>query len=99
MQAEPAAAGTNHIAAQRVAAPLEAPPQRGQAPGNLLLMVCRRGLEDTNQMQEKQQELPLLCLATEADEETVQLGPARFRELLEEAAKSGAMEVFVLQPQ
>jgi hypothetical protein len=40
--------------------------------------------------------LPLLCMATETDEQSLQMGPARFRELLETAAKSGSMMLFVL---
>lgn len=102
VQAEPVAA-MQRVATQRPAPMLEAPPLRPtQAGGELLVMVCRRGVEDTQpmrQMQQMQQDLPMLCLATEADEETMQMGPERFRDLLEKAVKAGATVVFVVQRQ
>lgn len=98
-QAEPAVAGRQHVASKPVITPLGAPPRQAQATSEVLVMVCRRGVEETPSAQGAQRYAPLLCLATQADEEVVRMGPARFRELLEKAVDSGAMVVFVLPPQ
>ena len=84
---------------QRVAAPLDLPQRPAQAQGDLVVMVCRRALEEPRQPAQPRRDAPMLCMATEADEDTVQMGPARFRDLLERAVQSGATVVFVLQPQ
>jgi len=84
----------------RIATPPEAPPPaagRASEEG-VLIMVCRRGL-DVVQTQQSAQDLPMLCLATQVSEEAAQLGPARFRELLDKAASSGAMFVVVVRPE
>jgi hypothetical protein len=84
----------------RIATPLEAPPPPAGRAGEegVLIMVCRRGL-DAVQTQQSAQDLPMLCLATQVSEEAAQLGPARFRELLDKAASAGAVFVVVVRPE
>jgi hypothetical protein len=85
----------------RTAAPMQSPLPHGTEGGNdeLIVMLCRRGVEPGKTVQEMPQELPLLCLVTQTDEETLQMGPARFQDLLDRAVNSGQMTVLVLRPQ
>jgi len=99
----PASAGSGVEGPTRTAARLEAPlPVTGEA-NETLVMVYRRGSLGEAQarqgVQEMPQELPLLCLVMQVDEESLQMGPARFQELLDKAASSGSMVVLVLPPQ
>lgn len=69
--------------------------------GEVLIMVCRRGLQRQDMdpllpLQELQQDLPLLCLATQTDAEALKMGPARFQQLLDNAAGAGALWLVVV---
>jgi hypothetical protein len=93
----PAAAGTpTQTGLWRTAAPMESPTQ--QAGEDSVVLVCRKAPADPSAAMggpPAAQNLPLICLAAPGAELAV--GPARFHELLEKAASSGAMVVFVLQ--
>ena len=65
----------------------------------LIVMLCRRGLEPGQLPQQMPQELPLLCLVMQTDGQALQMGPERFQELLDKAANSGMLTVLLLQPQ
>jgi hypothetical protein len=98
--AGPAAAQSGAAGFTRTAATLESPqPQGSDSSDKLIVMVCRPGLPPNVSAQEMPQELPLLCLVTETDAQTLQMGPARFQELLDRAADSGTLTVMLLQPQ
>jgi hypothetical protein len=73
-------------------------PHGTEGSDELIVMLCRRGVEPGQFRQELPQELPLLCLVTKADEKTLLMGPARFQELLDKAASSGQLTVHVLRP-
>jgi hypothetical protein len=93
--AQPGPPGMTHTAA-----PLESPVQPGNATSDtLIVMVCRPGIDPDASLQAVPQELPLVCLVTETDAQTLQMGPARFQELLDRAADSGTLTVMVLRPQ
>lgn len=98
--AQPATADMLAPAMTRTAAALQSPLPQGTEGGSdeLIVMLCRRGVEPGQAVQELPQELPLLCLVTQADEEALQMGPARFQELLDKAASSGRMSVLLLRP-
>lgn len=74
-------------------------PPGSEGSDELIVMLCRRGIEPGQAMQELPQELPLLCLVTHTDAQALQMGPARFQELLDRAADSGQLSVMLLQPQ
>jgi len=98
--AAPAAAQSDAAGFTRTAAALESPvPQGSDSSDKLIVMLCRPAMLPNASAQEMPQELPLLCLVTETDAQTLQMGPARFQELLERAADSGTLTVMVLQPQ
>jgi hypothetical protein len=68
---------------------------------HILVLLCRLGageMPSAQTMQELPQELPMICLVTDADEEVVHMGAGRFNELLDVAASSGRMTVFVFPP-
>lgn len=94
----PAAAGTPSAGWLRTAAPMESPTR--QASEDTIVLVCRKApVESMAPMngQDIAQNPPMICLA--APGAVLAMGPARFHELLDKAASSGAMVVFVMQPQ
>lgn len=95
-----AAADTPAPAVTRVAGPIQIPlPQSNEGSDELIVMLCRRGIEPGRSGREMPQELPLLCLVTQADAATLQMGPTRFQELLDKAVNSGQLSVMLLRPQ
>jgi len=91
-----ARAETPAAGAIRITPPLDASPYAEQEDvhGELLVLVCRPGRMPIQQ-QQMQQDLPLLCLVTQADEQALRMGPDRFQQLLDKAVDSGAVVVLV----
>ncbi len=70
--------------------------------GEVIVMMCRRGpleqAQDMQYMQDMPQDFPLLCLATQVNEEEARMSPAQLRDLIDKAAQSGGLSVIVVHP-
>jgi hypothetical protein len=84
----------------RIVGPMQSPlPQSTEGSDEFIVMLCRHGIEPGRAKQEVPQDLPLVCLVTQADAAELQMGPARFQELLDKAVNSGQLSVLLLRPQ
>lgn len=95
--------GIEHALWQPVQAPLP-PAIEGADP--VLILMCRLGAADGSDggaieqpTPPLPQDLPVICLMVKADAQAVHLGPARFHELLDTAARSGNMQVLLVPPE